>query len=70
MIAINYQKKTTKKETSHIKEKISQRKNYRIKYYHSWGSHFATSFLYLGERFVLLGVIELVTLYISELAHF
>ena len=55
MIAINYQKeKTTKKETSHIKENISQRKNYHIKYYHSWGGNLFDLLFIMHEIIKLL----------------
>lgn len=45
MIAINYQKRNLA-----YKRNISQRKNYHIKYYHSWGSIHSTSFLYIWTR--------------------
>lgn len=54
MIAINYQKeKTTKKETSHIKENISQRKNYHIKHYHSWGVNLFDLLFIMHESILL-----------------
>lgn len=57
MIAINYQK-----ETSHIKEKHLTKKELSHKVLSFVGVAFCDLlFICLGERFVLLGVIELVT---------
>ena len=39
--------KLPKKRNLAYKRNISQRKNYHIKYYHSWGSIHSTSFLYI-----------------------
>lgn len=50
-----------KKETSHKERK------HHIKYYHSWGSHFATSFFIMHEIIKLLHesiLLETVTLVI------
>lgn len=72
---LNYQKRNLA-----YKRNISQRKNYHIKYYHSWGSIRSTSFFYMSgvvfcdlraliclHPFYMSKVIELVTLYICVL---
>ena len=68
MIAINYQK-----ETSHIKENISQRKNYHIKYYHSWGVNLFDLLFIMHESILLETatlVIYIIWAYGAHFIHF